>query len=713
MVFCRSTQRHHIGLFLLFCHLPTHLKESTGGSTKVIPHRTGPGIGVYYLATRDRANHHWLGLLSMWRGFAGEDTSLWHDNETSIDLLGFDQLVDMIAYLVQRDELLPLTIGIFGDWGSGKSSVMRMAHKHFEEDEQYVCVHFSPWQHESYDDVKVALMTAVMTTLREHRSLFTKVSETASTQAQRQLTKLFKRINWFRVISFSAKGLGSLAMHAHGIPPQALAVSGLNDLGQMMQPEQASKLAGEVKAVGENLLNENSADVPGGGSESLEQSIDEFRQDFAALLDYLDVKALVVFIDDLDRCLPPHIIDTLEAMRLFLAVPKTAFILGADERIIRHAIASRYPELSGQAIDIGRDYLEKIVQFPLRLPALNAAETETYLNLLGCQLYLDEPLFRQLVSIASENRRKAALATAMNYGIAAPYLTAIPAELETYMLLVGRIAPILCRGLAGNPRQTKRFINTLLLRQRLPSVRNVTLDPQVLAKLMILEYFHEAYYRQLFLWQAEGNGVAAQLAQLEPAALASAVGKGSDIDQRWLEDAAVRAWLQLEPALSGQNLEPYFYFARDHISMSGSPTRRLSQQLQELLGKLRANSDIERQRGMEEAMLFSADDLRPVYEEMLSQFQRDPRALNNKLGSQLVELASQKPELVSLLAQTLLRPPPGSILPALALTLKTQFTVQGRLPREVEDVLQQWSSQTTAPQLASAAKRALTSPGVH
>src|SRR5260370_8174681 len=113
-------------------------------------------------------------------------------------------------------------------------------------------------------------------------------------------------------------------------------------------------------------------------------------------------------------------------MRLFLAVPKTAFILGADERIIRHAIATRYPELPGQAIDIGRDYLEKIVQIPLHLPALNAAETETYLNLLGCQLHLDESMFQQLVPVAAQNRRKPVLAVAMNYRIAKPYLPPIP-----------------------------------------------------------------------------------------------------------------------------------------------------------------------------------------------------------------------------------------------------------------------------------------------
>lgn len=640
---------------------------------------------------------------------------MWHDNETTIDLLGFDQLVDMITYLVQQDELLPLTIGVFGDWGSGKSSVMRMTHKRFEEDEQYVCIHFSPWQHESYDDVKVALMAAVMTTLREHRSLFEKAGEAARIQAQRQLTKLFKRVNWFRAISFGAKGLGSLVMHAHGISPQGLAVSGLNDLGRLVQPEQASKLVGEARAAGEDLLNEPDANASDQEQESIEQSIDEFRQDFAALLDHLNVKALVVFIDDLDRCLPPHIIDTLEAMRLFLAVPKTAFILGADERIIRHAIASRYPEIPGQVIDIGRDYLEKIVQIPLHLPILNAAETETYLNLLGCQLYLDEPLFKKLVIVAAENRRKTALTVSMNYGIAASHLTGIPSALEIYMLLVGRIAPILCGGLEGNPRQTKRFMNTLLLRQRLAEARNVTLDAQVLAKLMILEYFHEAYFRQLFLWQAEGNGVADQLTHLEQAAVSSIKGKvpASDNDQRWLEDAGVRAWLQLEPSLVGQNLEPYFYFARDHISMSSAPTRRLSQQLQELLGKLRADNDTERRRGMEEAALLSADVLRPVYEELLSQFQRDPRALENRLGPQLVELAVQKSELVSMLAQTLRRTPLGSIQPALAITMKTLFAARGQLPRDIEDVLQYWSQQTISVPLARSARRALTSTGVH
>lgn len=71
---------------------------------------------------------------------------MWHDNETEIDLLGFGPLVDSVTYLARADALLPITVGVFGDWGSGKSSLMRMAHRRLAEDPTCICVSFSPWQ---------------------------------------------------------------------------------------------------------------------------------------------------------------------------------------------------------------------------------------------------------------------------------------------------------------------------------------------------------------------------------------------------------------------------------------------------------------------------------------------------------------------------------------------------------------------------------------
>ncbi len=54
---------------------------------------------------------------------------MWSDNETDIDLLGVDRFVDILVFLAQEPELRPLTVGIFADWGSGKSCLMRMAER--------------------------------------------------------------------------------------------------------------------------------------------------------------------------------------------------------------------------------------------------------------------------------------------------------------------------------------------------------------------------------------------------------------------------------------------------------------------------------------------------------------------------------------------------------------------------------------------------------
>src|SRR5262249_38941238 len=134
------------------------------------------------------------------------------------------------------------------------------------------------------------------------------------------------------------------------------------------------------------------------GREPVEQTIGEFREDFGKLLQRLPIKALVVFIDDLDRCLPENIVDTFEALRLFLAVDKTAFVIGADQRIVYHENGMGYPKRGDESVDIGRHYLEKIIQTPLNIPPLEPMESEGYLNLLGCQRHLTPLNFYRLVS---------------------------------------------------------------------------------------------------------------------------------------------------------------------------------------------------------------------------------------------------------------------------------------------------------------------------
>lgn len=90
---------------------------------------------------------------------------MWSDNETTIDLLGFDYLVDSLEVLLTEPGLLPLTAGVLGDWGSGKTSLMRMAQERLDADDGYVTVFFSPWRYEAYEDVKAALIDTILNRL--------------------------------------------------------------------------------------------------------------------------------------------------------------------------------------------------------------------------------------------------------------------------------------------------------------------------------------------------------------------------------------------------------------------------------------------------------------------------------------------------------------------------------------------------------------------
>ena len=90
-------------------------------------------------------------------------------------------------------------------------------------------------------------------------------------------------------------------------------------------------------------------------------------------------------VDDLDRCLPNTAISTLEAMRLLLFIPQTAFIIAADEQMIRNAVRSHFGNID-LSDELVTSYFDKLVQIPLRVPRLGANEVKGYLILLLADL---------------------------------------------------------------------------------------------------------------------------------------------------------------------------------------------------------------------------------------------------------------------------------------------------------------------------------------
>ena len=96
---------------------------------------------------------------------------MWPDKETNIDYLNFGYMVDMVADIATNRDLSPSTIGLYGDWGSGKSSLMKFALKKIEENNpknrkekdttKSLCIEFNGWLFEGYEDTKTSLCGAI------------------------------------------------------------------------------------------------------------------------------------------------------------------------------------------------------------------------------------------------------------------------------------------------------------------------------------------------------------------------------------------------------------------------------------------------------------------------------------------------------------------------------------------------------------------------
>ncbi len=492
---------------------------------------------------------------------------MWSDNDTAVDFLDYAYLVGAVEGIVKNDELIPCTIGLFGDWGSGKSSLMRMVENSIEKDKEVLVVKFNGWLFEGYDEAKSVLMATILEEVEKRMRLIPNLSK----KAKGLFMKLIKRVNWIKTIRATAKYAFAATLGG----PAGVAIAGGSDF-----------LEKALNIDPEEYFKEKSPDDE--KEDNVRMGIKQFHDDFQELLNDTNIKRLVVFIDDLDRCRPDTIIDVLEAIKLFLYVKGSAFVLAADERIIRYAVRDRFKDIDDKGA-IETDYLEKLIQFPIRIPQLDSHEIETYINLLFAKLNItDSEKFETLRRTVLELRKKDLFSVPFNLETAEKLLGSVTSEFSEALVLSAQITPILASGLKGNPRQAKRFLNTLLLRISMAKSQAITLERKVLAKLMLIEYLKPESFQKLFEIQIAQEGRPKELAILEDIANNSEKKyKDEEVAlSLWLSDSKLHAWLKMTPHLSSIDLRSYFYFSRDKMFLTSLGGERLSNFAKELLSRL-------------------------------------------------------------------------------------------------------------------------------
>lgn len=462
---------------------------------------------------------------------------MWPDKEAEIDYLNFGYMVDMVVDIATNRDLSPSTIGLYGDWGSGKSSLMKLAQKKIEEknteigDEKdsikTLCIEFNGWLFEGYEDTKTSLCGVILDALADEKRFSKEITDYAKTLIKKiDFNKILGKGIKYELDFFLTGGIGALT--------DLTLSSVLSTIKTNVSEVQAKDL--------EEILNKFKKD------DKTRTEIKNFREEFKQLLQKSNVENVVVFIDELDRCLPDTVLEVFEAMRLFLFVEGMSFVIGADERLIQYSIKSKYKEVPGNNLDIGKEYLEKVIQYPLYIPQLTRAEVNQYLACLLLRETLTENQFKEILSIIYT------LAPNQDFSMEqiSDKAPDIAESCKKDMALARQISSVLAPSINGNPRQCKRFLNTLYMRLKLAKARNVALDKNILAKLMLAEYFNPEFFKAV--------------TKPENRELFKAFEKGEELNDDnpfavWKEKDWVKKWMQNGTRLDEEKLDKYVYFA--------------------------------------------------------------------------------------------------------------------------------------------------------
>jgi hypothetical protein len=374
------------------------------------------------------------------------------DQPAEKDLLDFDSYVEALQELiVHPDTETPLTLGVFGRWGTGKTTLMRMLERALRA-EGIATVWFNAWQYGKEDELWAAFLQSILNRMEAQLSLFYRLSF--------RLGLLFRRVEWRSVPGFLAQLLFKILI-------VSIPLLLVGPVTEQLDPEAETLVrAGGglttaalavwvvikpfVEAVRENVTLDLSPLQQTSDYQEHIAFLDRFREHFEDVVQSLPQrgkKRLCVFIDDLDRCSPERTLEVLDAIKLFVDIKGCVYVLGLDLDIVQKAVATKYKDDPLAQ----KEYLGKIIQLPFQLPPLTRDEMEAFLRELDLQL-------------------------------------------------PGGCDEVFVKGLVVNPREVKRSINIFSLLWTLAHTREeltAKIKPVRLAKVVVIQHGHPELHKLL------------------------------------------------------------------------------------------------------------------------------------------------------------------------------------------------------------------------
>jgi len=416
-----------------------------------------------------------------------------HDGVASEDLLGFDRPARALAQmLLQPTTQPPVVVGIYGEWGSGKSTFMNEVRKWVEsrvsaeepaaslaeridgalsrflsrgalsadnepDSPQILCVEYNAWEYADSDRLWTGLIQDIVAQLDKRLTWKERLAlgrKQVATHYLNPVVMIIVLTIFFASVVLVTE-LTNSALAAVGTAGAALAAGILFLAEQIEQP-----LSNEIRRIIEDMQKQREESATHRVQEALRTTVEA---NFAAPKAQPGAPAgqprlkVFVFIDDLDRCQLESIVEILEAIKLFLAEQIFFVLMAVDTRVLAEAIRTRYKrEDSGH---LAREYIEKIVQVPVQVPVAAGSRLEFLLkNLMRLEETAEDggegaPVHRADAPAGDEDTTDRAREDDEDAAVLMESLPDTPTEMET-------IASLAERYLDSNPRRIKRLLNT-------------------------------------------------------------------------------------------------------------------------------------------------------------------------------------------------------------------------------------------------------------